>query len=65
MTNVNVQANWGEWHLSDTVCDLYLAADVMCSTSSIFHLVAISVDRLYENIFNPNGQAKTASSNST
>ena len=48
MTNVNVQANWGEWHLSDTVCDLYLAADVMCSTSSIFHLVAISVDRLYQ-----------------
>merc|ERR1719232_2004975 len=36
-------ANWGNWELSDNVCDFYLAMDVMCSTSSIFHLVAISV----------------------
>merc|ERR1719410_1857208 len=40
-------ANWGEWELPYAVCDLYLAADVMCSTSSIFHLVAISVDRFF------------------
>ena len=29
------------------MCDFYLAMDVMCSTSSIFHLVAISVDRFF------------------
>ena len=33
--------------MSDSVCDFYLAMDVMCSTSSIFHLVAISVDRFF------------------
>ena len=42
-----LQANWGEWHLPYSVCDFYLAMDVMCSTSSIFHLVAISVDRFF------------------
>jgi hypothetical protein len=39
------QANWGEWDLPIEVCDFYLAMDVVCSTSSIFHLVAISIDR--------------------
>ena len=40
-----LQANWGEWNLPMRVCDFYLAMDVVCSTSSIFHLVAISIDR--------------------
>ena len=39
------QANWGDWNLPDSVCDFYLAMDVVCSTSSIFNLVAISCDR--------------------
>ncbi|OQR76146.1 dopamine D2 receptor-like, partial [Tropilaelaps mercedesae] len=33
------------WELSDTLCDLYIAIDVTCSTASIFNLVAISIDR--------------------
>ena len=41
----NDQVNWGEWNLPMRVCDFYLAMDVVCSTSSIFHLVAISIDR--------------------
>ena len=41
------QANWGEWNLPYSVCDFYLAMDVVCSTSSIFHLVVISVDRYF------------------
>ena len=40
-----LQANWGRWRLSNTVCDFYLAMDVICSPSSIFNLVAISLDR--------------------
>ncbi|CAH2041761.1 unnamed protein product, partial [Iphiclides podalirius] len=35
----------GEWGLPAVVCDCYIAMDVTCSTSSIFNLVAISVDR--------------------
>jgi 7 transmembrane receptor (rhodopsin family). len=35
----------GKWGLPDFVCDFYIAMDVMCSTSSIFNLVAISIDR--------------------
>ncbi|CAG5043369.1 unnamed protein product [Parnassius apollo] len=35
----------GEWCLPAFVCDCYIAMDVTCSTSSIFNLVAISVDR--------------------
>ena len=42
------QVNWGEWNLPMRVCDFYLAMDVVCSTSSIFHLVAISIDRYRE-----------------
>ncbi|XP_028164117.1 dopamine D2-like receptor [Ostrinia furnacalis] len=33
------------WGLPAVVCDCYIAMDVTCSTSSIFNLVAISVDR--------------------
>ncbi|XP_073945892.1 dopamine D2-like receptor isoform X2 [Choristoneura fumiferana] len=35
----------GAWGLPALVCDCYIAMDVTCSTSSIFNLVAISVDR--------------------
>ncbi|XP_069160172.1 dopamine D2-like receptor [Procambarus clarkii] len=35
----------GYWGLGPIVCDLYIAMDVVCSTSSIFNLVAISIDR--------------------
>ncbi|CAH1164862.1 unnamed protein product [Phyllotreta striolata] len=33
------------WALPAFVCDFYIAMDVTCSTSSIFNLVAISIDR--------------------
>ena len=39
------QVNWGMWGLPKMVCDFYIALDVVCSTSSIFNLVAISIDR--------------------
>ncbi|XP_055912479.1 dopamine D2-like receptor isoform X2 [Eupeodes corollae] len=35
----------GSWALPNVVCDFYIAMDVICSTSSIFNLVAISIDR--------------------
>ncbi|XP_025417989.1 dopamine D2-like receptor [Sipha flava] len=35
----------GKWGLPPFVCDFYIAMDVICSTSSIFNLVAISIDR--------------------
>ncbi|XP_030765631.1 dopamine D2-like receptor [Sitophilus oryzae] len=35
----------GSWALPGVVCDFYIAMDVTCSTSSIFNLVAISIDR--------------------
>ncbi|CRK99667.1 CLUMA_CG012980, isoform B [Clunio marinus] len=35
----------GAWSLPNVVCDFYIAMDVICSTSSIFNLVAISIDR--------------------
>ncbi|XP_066141115.1 dopamine D2-like receptor isoform X2 [Euwallacea fornicatus] len=34
-----------KWALPGFVCDFYIAMDVTCSTSSIFNLVAISIDR--------------------
>ncbi|XP_065082638.1 dopamine D2-like receptor [Ochlerotatus camptorhynchus] len=40
LNNVN-----GAWTLPNFVCDFYIAMDVICSTSSIFNLVAISIDR--------------------
>ena len=39
------QVNWGMWGLPKVVCDFYIASDVICSTSSIFNLVAVSIDR--------------------
>ena len=39
------QMNWGMWDMPKVVCDFYIATDVICSTSSIFNLVAISIDR--------------------
>ncbi|XP_053633231.1 dopamine D2-like receptor isoform X2 [Cherax quadricarinatus] len=35
----------GYWGLGPIICDLYITMDVVCSTSSIFNLVAISIDR--------------------
>ncbi|KAI5726567.1 hypothetical protein M8J76_004900 [Diaphorina citri] len=43
-STVRLEVN-GKWGLPDFVCDFYIAMDVMCSTSSIFNLVAISIDR--------------------
>ncbi|XP_043683300.1 dopamine D2-like receptor isoform X2 [Vespula pensylvanica] len=42
---VYVMVNSGLWSLPGFVCDFYIAMDVTCSTSSIFNLVAISIDR--------------------
>ena len=39
------QVNWGMWDIPKMYCDFYIASDVICSTSSIFNLVAISIDR--------------------
>ncbi len=33
------------WTLPFALCDAYIAMDVVCSTASIFNLVAISIDR--------------------
>lgn len=41
----SLQVNAGAWLLPNVVCDFYIAMDVICSTSSIFNLVAISIDR--------------------
>uniref|UniRef100_A0A1A9VX18 G-protein coupled receptors family 1 profile domain-containing protein n=1 Tax=Glossina austeni TaxID=7395 RepID=A0A1A9VX18_GLOAU len=40
--SLQVNVTWG---LPYFACDFYIAMDVICSTSSIFNLVAISVDR--------------------
>lgn len=45
--SVYVLVNWGMWGLPKMVCDFYIALDVVCSTSSIFNLVAISIDRYF------------------
>ncbi|XP_036319701.1 dopamine D2-like receptor, partial [Rhagoletis pomonella] len=42
---VYVLVNRGHWDLPPFLCDFYIAMDVICSTSSIFNLVAISIDR--------------------
>ncbi|XP_036227812.2 dopamine D2-like receptor isoform X2 [Bactrocera oleae] len=42
---VYVLVNRGHWNLPAFICDFYVAMDVICSTSSIFNLVAISIDR--------------------
>ncbi|CAG0912244.1 unnamed protein product [Notodromas monacha] len=41
------QVNHQAWDLDDFLCDLYIAMDVTCSTSSILNLVAISIDRTF------------------
>ncbi len=33
------------WTLPFVLCDAYIAMDVVCSTASIFNLVAIAIDR--------------------
>ncbi|XP_052095776.1 5-hydroxytryptamine receptor-like [Mytilus californianus] len=35
------------WFLGGEVCDMWISFDVLCCTSSILHLVAISVDRYW------------------
>ena len=35
----------GRWPFGTIVCDLWLSADVMCSTASILNLCAVSLDR--------------------
>ncbi|RWS06293.1 5-hydroxytryptamine receptor-like isoform X2 [Dinothrombium tinctorium] len=35
----------GEWNFGSTLCDIWLAADVLCCTASILHLLAIAFDR--------------------
>uniref|UniRef100_A0A915JRC7 Uncharacterized protein n=1 Tax=Romanomermis culicivorax TaxID=13658 RepID=A0A915JRC7_ROMCU len=40
----DLQVNRLKWYLSEILCDLFCAADVAASTSSIVHLVSISVD---------------------
>ncbi|XP_074652280.1 D(2) dopamine receptor-like [Tubulanus polymorphus] len=39
------EINGGVWELSATLCDAWVAFDVMCCTASILNLTAISVDR--------------------
>jgi 7 transmembrane receptor (rhodopsin family) len=39
------QVNRRRWFLGQTACNLYRAADVTCSTASIFLLTAISMDK--------------------
>lgn len=36
-----------EWFLGPEVCDMWISFDVLCCTSSILHLVAISIDRYW------------------
>ena len=42
----------GYWVFGQTYCDIWLSSDVMCSTSSILNICAISMDR-YLHIRNP------------
>ncbi|CAM9401887.1 unnamed protein product, partial [Lampetra fluviatilis] len=42
----------GRWTLGQVVCDIFIALDVLCCTSSILHLCAIALDR-YWAITNP------------
>ena len=36
-----------QWFLGKEICDMWISFDVLCCTSSILHLVAISVDRYW------------------
>lgn len=44
--NASVEIN-GKWVFSFTVCDFWIASDILFSTASIMHLCCISVDRYY------------------
>ncbi|VDM52171.1 unnamed protein product [Angiostrongylus costaricensis] len=44
--SIYLSINELHWHLSLTVCHFYCVVDVAASTSSIIHLVLISIDRL-------------------
>uniref|UniRef100_UPI00358F554F 5-hydroxytryptamine receptor 1A-alpha-like n=1 Tax=Myxine glutinosa TaxID=7769 RepID=UPI00358F554F len=37
----------GRWTLGQDVCDVFIALDVLCCTSSILHLCAIALDRYW------------------
>lgn len=37
----------GKWTLGQATCDLFIALDVLCCTSSILHLCAIALDRYW------------------
>uniref|UniRef100_A0A8C4Q7J5 5-hydroxytryptamine (serotonin) receptor 1A a n=1 Tax=Eptatretus burgeri TaxID=7764 RepID=A0A8C4Q7J5_EPTBU len=37
----------GRWTLGQVVCDIFIALDVLCCTSSILHLCAIALDRYW------------------
>ncbi|ETE62492.1 5-hydroxytryptamine receptor 1A, partial [Ophiophagus hannah] len=37
----------GKWTLGQAMCDLFIALDVLCCTSSILHLCAIALDRYW------------------
>ncbi len=38
---------FGDWTIPFIFCDVYIGMDVICSTASIFNLVAISIDRYH------------------
>ena len=45
MTFAVVNDVMGRWLFGRTLCDVWLSADVMCSTASILNLCAVSLDR--------------------
>jgi len=53
-----MKVNSLHWHLSITICYMYCVLDVLASTSSIIHLLLISMDRLF-NLFLNNKFNKT------
>ncbi|CAJ0573943.1 unnamed protein product, partial [Mesorhabditis spiculigera] len=59
---VYVELNEFKWGLGQLVCNVYLAADVICSTASILNLLAISLDR-YIAISHPISYAQYGSRN--
>ncbi len=50
------------WTLPFVLCDAYIAMDVVCSTASIFNLVAISIDR-YKAVTSPMKYSQEQQSN--
>ncbi|CAK5014771.1 unnamed protein product [Meloidogyne enterolobii] len=44
--HIYMTVNSLHWHLSITICYMYCVLDVLASTSSIIHLLLISMDRL-------------------